>query len=352
MKNRVFTTIRAPALGYVLLSLSLFGCAVQQNKKMEGSSVSKDTSLIEEAIFKGDISTLKELLNKGYDINYAPKVKHGRHYHEGATPLSLSIRWRRRDITDYLLKRHADVNVRNADGSTALFFALQQGDFGLEMVKLLLDNNADPNIKDDEGMTPLIYARNGQLTEVTKLLLARGAKDPFEEAVIWVPQVRVEADGTKKLVYGITHGNRATNVLVIAAGNGDLAAAGKLLQTGADINRGDRIDVWGSTPLSIAVLRNHAHMVAYLLDHGADINSRNYNGTTALMQAVANREGNIEMVRLLTARGADVTAKDSQGNSALDYASLSHNTNAVELLEKAVNRSQVVSVRSVKSGNQ
>jgi ankyrin repeat protein len=37
-------------------------------------------------------------------------------------------------------------------------------------------------------------------------------------------------------------------------------------------------------------------------------------------------------------RGADVNLKDSEGNSALDYANLSHNTNAVELLVRAQHR--------------
>jgi ankyrin repeat protein len=293
---------------------------------------------MEEAIQKNDISKIKVLLANGYGINSAEPTTHAEHQHIGYTPLSLSLMEQHTNITHFLLERGADVNARNSDGSTALIVALGLGDVRLETIRMLLDNNADPNLKDDSGATPLNGARGRQLTDITKLLVNRGAKDPFAEAVIWVPQIRGQTNELKRLLYGLAHGNMATNYLVIAAGDNDVVTAEKLLAAGADINRGDRIELWGSTPLSMAILRCHADMVVYLLDHGADINGRNRNGTTPLMQAVANREGSIELVRLLISRGADLNLKDSEGSSALDYATISRNTNAVELLKEAFGR--------------
>lgn len=60
----------------------------------------------------------------------------------------------------------------------------------------------------------------------------------------------------------------------------------------------------GSTPLMYAVLYGDAASMRLLLDRGADPNTRNDAGATALMWAV----GDLEKTRLLVERGADLKA--------------------------------------------
>jgi ankyrin repeat protein len=52
-----------------------------------------------------------------------------------------------------LLAAHADVNVPQADGSTALHWAAYQAD--PRTAAALLAAGANPNVRSDTGMTPL-----------------------------------------------------------------------------------------------------------------------------------------------------------------------------------------------------
>jgi ankyrin repeat protein len=55
-----------------------------------------------------------------------------------------------------------------------------------------------------------------------------------------------------------------------------------------------------------------------LLHHGAGVNARAYDGTTALM--VAAEWGRPILVRILLRRGANVNARDNEGYTALAIA--------------------------------
>ena len=59
--------------------------------------------------------------------------------------------------------------------------------------------------------------------------------------------------------------------------------------------------------------------VKKLLDDGADVNTKDKNGITALM--LASSDGNTDIVELLLAQGADVNAKNTQGKTALELTS-------------------------------
>ena len=68
------------------------------------------------------------------------------------------------------------------------------------------------------------------------------------------------------------------------------------------------------TPLFHAALGDHADVVAFLLDHGADVNARDQFGDTPLIVACA--KGNAATAALLLARGADPSLKDQEGRTA------------------------------------
>lgn len=71
----------------------------------------------------------------------------------------------------------------------------------------------------------------------------------------------------------------------------------------------------GETALADVVIENYLEAARFLLDAGADINTRDRSGETPLIQA-ANM-GYRDMVALLLGRGADVNARDEVQETAL-----------------------------------
>ena len=96
-----------------------------------------------------------------------------------------------------------------------------------------------------------------------------------------------------------------------AARNGDLAAMGRHLGEGADVDVMDPAS--GLTPLVWAVLEGRAEAVDWLLENGAAVNGRTRDGGTSLHAAAFL--GRAEIARLLLRHGADPEAKNHNGDA-------------------------------------
>jgi ankyrin repeat protein len=106
--------------------------------------------------------------------------------------------------------------------------------------------------------------------------------------------------------------------LVVAARAGDQESVRSLLSSGADVDSRDRE---GSTALMFAALRGDEKMVEALLAAGADPNLRDANGETALLLGAGR---SVEIVRALLAAGADPDLADGEGQTALLVAAERH----------------------------
>ena len=174
------------------------------------------------------------------------------------------------EIVELLLKNGADVNDRNKDGSTPLHFATQ-GDNKVDIVDLLLKNGAYIHSKNKDGWTPLHFAAKG----------------------------KHHLDIVKKL---------------LGAGTGE-APLGK-----SEVEKENK-NIDGQTPLLLAVASNNLEIVKSLLITGANIDSQDVEGNTALH--LASRESNPmynEMVEFLIFCGADTSIQNSQGKQAIELA--------------------------------
>ena len=88
---------------------------------------------------------------------------------------------------------------------------------------------------------------------------------------------------------------------------------------------------YGATPMSEAAVAANPAVLAALLDAGADVDSPNADGQTALM--VVARGGNTAAAELLIERGADVNAREQRkGQTALMWAVAQSHPAMVELL--------------------
>ena len=143
-----------------------------------------------------------------------------------------------------------------------------------------------------------------------------GALEPEQIAIIkaWIDQGAEWPDELSGDVMPTTPDPRATRLMdALRAGNLRAFRAAAAADAGAVNLKG----AGGSTPLMYAVLYGDAASVRLLLDRGADPNTRNDAGATALMWAV----GDLETTRLLLDRGADVNARSGDGRTPLFIAS-------------------------------
>jgi uncharacterized protein len=174
------------------------------------------------------------------------------------SPLADAVMNGDKDTVIALLQQKNDVNAAQADGATAIQWAVYRND--AEMVDLLIAAGANVKTANQDSVTPLR----------------------------------------------------------LAAINGNATILEKLLKAGADANERDP---QGQTPLMFAARTGNEDAIKVLLDHKADVNAKeNVRGTTALMWAV--EQVHAAAAKLLIDRGANVSAEtdpDSR-NSRLNIA--------------------------------
>lgn len=178
------------------------------------------------------------------------------------------------DTVRALLRQGADPNEGQADGMTALHWAVHGND--MAVAQLLLEAGAQAGASNRYGITPLFLACENGNASMAKLLLHSGAD----------PNVTLRGGET---------------VLMTAARTGDVDTVKALLAHGAEV--GTREDISGQSALMWAAAEGHAEVVQELLDKGSDIGLRLASGFTPLLFAV--REGHIEVTRVLLDAGAD-----------------------------------------------
>src|SRR4029078_12302943 len=90
-----------------------------------------------------------------------------------ATPLVDAVKAGDKAAAIVLLERRVDVNAPEADGTTALHWAVHQND--LDLVERLIRAAAKPNAKNDYAATPMSEAAIGANVEMIEKLLQAGA---------------------------------------------------------------------------------------------------------------------------------------------------------------------------------
>jgi ankyrin repeat protein len=83
----------------------------------------------------------------------------------------------------------------------------------------------------------------------------------------------------------------------------------------------------------VAIRLQDEPTIRFLLENGADPNTQDTNGETAMMKVVCTHAPDApRWVDLLLSKGADRTIKDNSGYTALDLAKRCNCDKAVELL--------------------
>jgi ankyrin repeat protein len=233
-----------------------------------------------------------------------------------ATELNNAVLAFDKDRVTLLLGKGADVNKLDDQGYAALHTAVRNRNS--DLAKLLLDAGADPNLPDSDGMTPLVHALNRNHVPSVKLLAEHGADlsktnpqgySPLEIAIgedmLFAARALIEAGADVNAANGA---QKVTPLMLIASQLAPQARATHLAS--------------GPTPVDIA---------ADLIARGADVNAKSAAGVTPLM--VAAGHNNAPMIGLLLAKGANPETKNNIGKTALDIAREARNEVAMTALQ-------------------
>ena len=110
--------------------------------------------------------------------------------------------------------------------------------------------------------------------------------------------------------------------------NGDLVLLKSMIEGNKDLLE-SRIDTY-FTPLNFASLEGKTDIVKYLVDKGADINTRDREGSIPLQNAAI--KGYLDIVIILVEKGSDVNYKDDNDVTPLHFACMSGNYELVKYL--------------------
>ena len=173
-----------------------------------------------------------------------------------------------------------------------LYLAAQDGD--LETAKTMLDNGANVNTLRVNKVPPIFIAIQNGYLEIVKLLVNKGAN-----LDLLLNKETVE-DFAKKNKHDEIYSYLINYKLFNAAFEGNLSAVIYLLNKGANI---ESKHVRGATAIYIAAKQGFTDIVKLLIERGANVNSSIIEGDTPLY--IAASEGYTEICRLLLNAGAD-----------------------------------------------
>jgi len=188
-----------------------------------------------------------------------------------------------------LIKAGGDVKNSRALTNTIGCYNYDNEDKKERVVKLLISLGANVNTKDEQGRTALMEAARNRNEKMIQLLINNGADVRNSTALI-------------DAVGGYSYDDHKKERIVMM-----------LIRSGANVNTKDE---WDRTALMEAARNGCESIVQLLIDNGADVKN-----STALISAVGcygNDEDKKErIVMLLIRSGANVNAKDKQGRTAL-----------------------------------
>ncbi len=270
-----------------------------------------------EAARNGQARVMQFLITAGADVNRPDSQR--------LTALHHAASAGRKTAAEVLLDARAAVDARSASGQTPLHLAAGKG--YISMVETLLARGAGIDALDVDGSTPLIYAARSGQKEMVELLLQRGAQinhqaEPHRSTALlaavnsrqWSVAELLLAQGADVNAADV-NGNTA---LLLCAGMPQnwadmMLFLRLLLPHQPDLERRAQ----GDTALHRTLRSGNTAFVRLLVEAGADVHARDGRDTAPLFLALRHPE----LVALLLSKGADPNTLDQSGYSALDCVS-------------------------------
>jgi ankyrin repeat protein len=231
-----------------------------------------------------------------------------------ASPLDVNATWNvpvlsvsNGQLRQHLCKKHLDTNGNNQ-------YAVQG--HHTELCQLLLDEGADPCVENrsNVSVTPLVFSCFGVLTKLSSALdrawdivLAQNVNTQTGDKIRSIFSLQYDSVWFEEQQFTTLH-----KIIFRSIGR-DIRA--ELQLSTAAINQKDSK---GRTPLAWASARGDEQYVRTLLEFGADPNISCAIGNSPLLRSVQARSS--KCIRLLLDHGADIRSKNNLGFTALHYA--------------------------------
>ncbi|XP_061887073.1 poly [ADP-ribose] polymerase tankyrase-1 isoform X2 [Entelurus aequoreus] len=245
------------------------------------------------------------LLRKGANVNEKNK--------DLMTPLHVAAERAHNDIMEVLQKHGAKVNALDTLGQTALHRAAMAGH--LQTCRLLLGYGADASLVSLQGITAAQMGNEAVQQILTENVPVRNSDVDYRllEAAKAGDLDTVKSLCTAHNVNCRDLEGRHSTPLHFAAGYNRVSVVEYLLHHGADVHAKDK---GGLVPLHNACSYGHYEVAELLVRHGASVNVADLWKFTPLHEAAA--KGKYEICKLLLKHGADPTKKNRDGNTPLD----------------------------------
>lgn len=281
---------------------------------------------------------IKSIIDAGAEINIQDD--------QGRSPLYYAIESHTAyEVIHELVSSGADVSSVDNNGATPLHYAASI--CSAEQLSYLIRDGAPVNIEDNFGVTPIQYAIDNRCRDVLIVLLATNAEFSSKQEHDICQLIKQNHPDNEFLSTVLVWRKQAKNRESNPQGSLIRAVYEKMQYSelyfhllAPVISLNECVDDYGNHMIHIASRNGDLNLVDKLVSFGADINSEDDNGRTALHHAVIRstvslpvalsflfREQKnddekiaIEMVRKLIEKGADVRARDKEGISPLHIA--------------------------------
>ena len=233
------------------------------------------------------------------------------------------LHWAVENSWDYAMRDFSErpkswINHQDRDGMTALHIACVDQNY--RIAEHLVDSGANYLLKDKHGKNPgLCHFSDAAPVLLADHIIVHVAAETGCRSII-----RLFLDESTREYGRDKQGRSLLHFLV-------MWQPGSLIEDFMNAKSPiiDILDKKRRTPLCYAALCNNDEAIEVLLDHGAEVNLKDCNGSTPLHQAL---QGSATTASLLIRRGAKLRSTDGFGQNCLHYAIRSQREDTVELI--------------------
>lgn len=248
------------------------------------------------AIIKGNLATVKLFIDKGADL-HKPNIYN-------YTALHWAVKSENKEIVQLVLSAITDLKFPNSSHSV-----LHEAVKNVEILELLLNKNFEVDSVDFNHNTPLMWACFLGKIQSMEILLNFGANIDHvtnlfgQTALQWAISNK---DALMCLFKNVANISDAQRISLIneASMYRDVNVLKRILEVIGTNNVAYAERNEGYYPIIIACKNGNLEVAQYLFDHGADIDSKCYDGCTPLFWAARN--GHLDVLKWLIEKSVDI----------------------------------------------